>query len=555
EATGRPRAQIQLVADYARRQGLWSSPDETPAYADVIEIDLAAITTSLAGPRRPQDRIAPSETAQTLAATRPSKSLQRHGDNVPPDGAVAIAAITSCTNTSDPRLVIAAGLLARKARRFGLTPPPWVKTSLAPGSPRAARYLARAGLKEDLEAVGFGIVGYGCTTCIGNAGPLTEIMSSAIQAHDVNAVAVLSGNRNFPGRVHTELNAAFLASPPLVVAYALAGDVNRDIQTDPIGVSKTGEPVYLRDLWPSGPEIDTALRAGVDPADVAEAFERAEASPAWAALQAPATPVFPWDAASTYICRPPFATATAQTRLGHYIATPLIALGDDITTDHISPVGQIPADSDAGRYLIERGENANDLNVYAARRANWAVMMRGLFTNRNVANLLDATLPAGQTIHAPSGERMALWRAAEQYAKENRSVVVLAGARYGMGSSRDWAAKGVALLGVRAVLATSFEQIHRTNLIGMGVLPLRLPPGLQPSALNLSVQDRIEIAAAPEQLKVRGAVPVTLYRASGKTETFTATAAVETSLEIEILRSGGIIPRILARVMQPPPPE
>ncbi|MBL8629945.1 MAG: aconitate hydratase AcnA, partial [Rhodospirillaceae bacterium] len=535
--TGRSAEQIELVRVYAKRQGLWFTPDAAPTYTDTIEIDLSAVETSVAGPRRPQDRLSP----KALQPVQPI--ITQHA--MPASGAVAIAAITSCTNTSDPLLLIAAGLLARKAHALGLKPPPWVKTSLAPGSPRAETLLRRADLLSSLEALGFGIVGYGCTTCIGNSGALT----AAIQPHTSTAVAVLSGNRNFPGRVHSDLGSAFLASPPLVIAYALAGDVNRNIRDEPLGVSTMGAQVHLADIWPTSAEIDAALTAALDPADVDAAFSRAEKSAAWAALEAPTSAVFPWDTASNYIRRPPFAVPESKARLGHYIAAPLLVLGDDITTDHISPVGQIPPSSDAGKYLIARGEDPHDLNVYAARRANWEVMLRGLFTNRHVVNLLDPALPAGHTIDATTGEQLALWQIAARYQQQNTSIVIVAGARYGMGSSRDWAAKGVALLNVRAVLAVSFEQIHRTNLIGMGVLPVRLPGHISPETLRLTVHDRIEIAASAHELEPRGEIQVTVHRADGRASSFTAIAAIETSLEVAVLQKGGMIPAILHRVM------
>jgi len=544
--TGRAEGQVRLVEDYARRQGLWFDPAATPRYTATVELDLGDVEVSLAGPRRPQDRIPAGATVPTLAPLLPAPSAApRAGE--PGDGAVAVAAITSCTNTSDPRLLIAAGLLARKARRLGLRPPAWVKTSLAPGSPTAERILRRAGLLEDLEALGFGIVGYGCTTCIGNSGPLTPAIERAMEGRGILPAAVLSGNRNFPGRVHPRLEAGFLASPPLVVAFALAGDVNRDILADPIGRSAAGAEVRLADLWPTGEEIDATFAAAVDPADYAAAYDRAEASADWARLDAPESPLFPWDESSTYIRRPPFAGFGAGTRLGSYRAHPLIVLGDDITTDHISPAGQIPADSAAAEHLAACGEDRRDLNVFAARRGNWQVMLRGLFTNRSVRNLLAPGIAAGATIHAGSGEALPLWRAAERYAEEGEPVVIVAGERYGMGSSRDWAAKGAALLGVRAVLALGFERIHRSNLIGMGVLPLRLV--WHPAELGLAPGDRLAIEADPDRLAPRAAVPVTLHRASGATEALQATAAVETTLEIEILRAGGIIPLILRRAI------
>jgi aconitate hydratase len=548
-ATGRSPDHVALVRDYARAQALWFDPDAAPRYSDVIHIEMNRIGTSLAGPRRPQDLLAPHQTAAALAPwIRPAGEKPRPV----PDGAVAIAAITSCTNTSNPRLTIAAGLLARKARRLGLQPPAWVKTSFAPGSPTAERYLARAGLLGDLGALGFGVVGYGCTTCIGNSGPLAPMMSEAIAEHGTFPVAVLSGNRNFPGRVHPQIEAGFLASPPLVVAYALAGDAGRNILADPIAFTAQGSSVHLRDLWPSSEEIDAAMAMAVRSDDYDAAYGSAAGSQAWQRLEAPETPQFPWDRASTYLRPPPFASATGELRLGRYLAHPLLVLGDDITTDHISPAGQIPANSEAGRWLIDHGEEAGDLNVYASRRGNWEVMLRGLFTNRTVRNELAAAIPPGSTIHAPSGDTLPLWRAAERYCAEGLPVVVVAGERYGTGSSRDWAAKGLGLLGVRAVLAMSFERIHRSNLIGMGILPLRLPPDRHPSTLRLAPGDRIEIDALPERLVPRGAISVAIHRRGGEVVQFTATAAVETALEVEILRTGGIIPSILRPLLASP---
>ena len=548
-ATGRTEGQIRLVEDYARRQKLWFDPDTTPRYSAVLQIDFSEVTPCVAGPRRPQDRIPLSDTATALMAGSKRSELRRFDATIPPDGAVAIAAITSCTNTSDPEWLIASGLLARKAQAAGLKPPHWVKTSLAPGSPSAERYLKRAGLLGDLESMGFGIVGYGCTTCIGNSGALTRPVIEAMQAHNIVPVVVLSGNRNFPGRVHPDLDAGFMASPPLVIAYALAGDVNRDIQKDPLGNGADGVPVYLKDIWPTADEIKASVKCALDPSDISVAYEVAEDSEIWKNLDAPASMVFPWSPVSTYIRRPPFARANLPTRLGQYRARVLLALGDDMTTDHISPVGQIPANSDAGRYLLERGENPDDLNVYASRRANWEVMLRGVFTNKSVVNLLDPRLPPGQTIYAPTGERLFLHDAASRYEKDGISVVIVAGERYGMGSSRDWAAKGVGLLNARAILAVSFERIHRSNLIGMGVLPLRLTDGMTPANLALRIEDSIEIDVPPENLKPRASVPVRVVRGDGRVEHLIAQAAVETSLEVAQLRAGGIIPYIMQRVM------
>ncbi len=546
--TGRSADHVRLVEEYARRQGLWFDPKAAPRYTETIEIDLDEVEVSLAGPRRPQDRIQAGKTREALAPMMAGRPAALSAEQ-PGNGSVAIAAITSCTNTSDPRLLVAAGLLARKARHAGLTPPAWVKTSLAPGSPTAERYLRRAGLLEDLEAVGFGIVGYGCTTCIGNSGPLPAVIEQAMAERGILPVAVLSGNRNFPGRVHPQLEAGFLASPPLVVAFALAGDVTRDILVDPIGRSTSGEEIRLADLWPTGDEIDAALAMALDAGDYDSSYDLAEASETWRVLDAPGTALFPWDETSTYIRRPPFAGFGKGTLLGTYSAHPLLVLGDDITTDHISPAGQIPSQGEAAEYLVERGENRRDLNVFASRRGNWEAMVRGLFTNKSVRNLLDPQLAPGFTVHVGSGEHLPLFRAAERYAHEGAPVVVLAGERYGMGSSRDWAAKGVALLGARAVLASSFERIHRSNLIGMGILPLRLPANRRPNDLHLRPGDRIVIDAEPATISPRCPVPVTIRRAAGVSEAFIATAAIETRLEVEILCGGGIIPLILRRVI------
>jgi aconitate hydratase len=614
-ATGRPDTLVRMVEEYCKRQHLWFEPDAEPRFTEVVEIDLSGVEISLAGPRRPQDRLTPAGTAAAVRKLARSDSAGSGGadcvaigrgdgggaDSVVVDrgggggadsvvigrgdigrdgaagaicasgadvgaagsdaddsssrvsligsgairrnGAVAIAAITSCTNTSDPRLVVAAGLLARKARALGLKPQPWVKTSLAPGSPAAALYLRRSNLLDDLESLGFGIVGYGCTTCIGNSGPLAPAMLQAIEERGITPVAVLSGNRNFPGRVHPHIEASFLASPPLVIAYALAGDVDRDITSDPIGEAADGRAIYLRDLWPTGMEIDAALAASVSPADFFEAYQQAEENEIWRGLDAPCTPLFPWDEKSTYIRRPPFASADGVTRLGSYVAHPLLMLADDITTDHISPAGQVPAGSDAAEYLVARGENAQDLNVFAARRGNWEAMLRGLFANNSVRNLLAPNIPPGSTIHAATDDVLPLRLAAERYHADRESVVVIAGERYGTGSSRDWAAKGLWLLGVRAVLALSFERIHRSNLIGMGILPIVLP-----ERLALTVGDTIAINADPEDVVPRGTVSISIQRLSGKTESLIAAVAVETALEVTLLKVGGILPHILRHI-------
>ncbi len=536
-ATGRDEKATALVEEYARATGLWFDPDAEPVYDELVDIDLAAITLSLAGPRRPQDLVAPADIPAALGGkSEKAGALPRRP--------VGIAAITSCTNTSDPRLLVAAGLVARKARGLGLGPAAWVKTSLAPGSPTAERLLSRAGLLADLEAVGFAITGYGCTVCIGNSGPLADVTAKAAARGEVAPVGILSGNRNFPGRVHPQIDDAFLASPPLVVAYALAGDAAIDIASDPIGHDAAGRAIRLADLWPSGEEIDAVLAHAVRADDFAPAYDAAEASAAWAALAAPSGALYPWHHDSTYLRRPPFVRADAESRLGRYIAAPILVLGDDVTTDHISPAGAIPRDGEAGRWLIDRGERPDDLNVFSSRRGNWEVMVRGLFTNRNANNLLGPDVAPGETIMAETGERLPLWQAAARYERAGTPVVIVAGERYGTGSSRDWAAKGAALLGVRAVLASGFERIHRSNLVNMGILPLRLPPDCHPTMLALGPDDRLQIDA--REISPHGAVPVAIDRADGTTRRFEALAEIETEREATVLRRGGLIPFVLA---------
>jgi len=545
-ATGRSVEAITLVEAYTRRTGLWFDPQAVPRYTRVIEIDLDAIGMHVAGPRRPQDLLDYSDTAKALAQVKfvpaqLSLAMPRHP--------VAIAAITSCTNTSDPALLIAAGLVARKARHFGLKAPSWVKTSLAPGSPAAASYLARAGLIDDLSAVGFDIVGYGCTTCIGNPGPLTEEIRQAQTAGQSKAVAILSGNRNFPGRVHPDLELSFIMSPPLVVAFGLAGDSERNLKNEPIHILPGGQAVYLTDLWPTREEIAAHLKMAADPEDYQRDFKIASRNPLWHALNAPKTPLFPWEPQSTILRRPPFAAVTEGSQLGQYRAYPLLVLGDDITTDHISPASAIPPDSLVADYLVARGDDRRDLNVFASRRGNWEVMVRAAFHNKTLVNLLKAGMPVAHTLHVPSGDVQPIWDVAQRYRDDGDAVVLVAGERYGTGSSRDWAAKGQRLLGIRAVLAVSFERIHRSNLIGMGILPLRLPTGINPQTLLIQPGDQIEINADPKHLTPRGDVQVRVMRASGLVENLVATAAIETLLEVELLREGGVIPSILHKVI------
>ncbi|CDX33863.1 aconitate hydratase 1 [Mesorhizobium sp. SOD10] len=544
--TGRSDKLAARVEDVAKAQGLWFEPDANPRYTDELTIDLGALRPSLAGPRRPQDRLEPANVQPALERAAGKKLSRQVTFESIPEGAVAIAAITSCTNTSDPSLLIAAGLLARKARQLGLRPPHWVKTSLAPGSPAAVRYLERSGLLEDLEAIGFSIVGFGCTTCIGNSGPLPVEMQAAIDG-GITAVAVLSGNRNFPGRVHPSLKDGFLASPPMTVAFALAGDVLRDIATDPIAKDADGNEVHLADLWPDQAEVAKHVRAHVFGADNPEAFSEAAENHLWQKLDFPQSARFPWSDTSTYIRRPPFAAAGVSSRLGKYAAVPLLVLGDDITTDHISPAGQIASTSYAGRHLIDRGENPSSLNVFASRRGNWKVMVRGLFDNRASVNLLIPDADPGNTIHGPTGDIGRLWETAKRYQASGTSTIIVAGERYGAGSSRDWAAKGVAMLGVRAVIAKSFERIHRSNLIGMGVLPITISAAEAQLIGGLGTNDQIIVDAA--SITPRSAIEIDVRRSEGVAARLGGTAAVETGLEVDILAAGGMIPLILSKVL------
>ncbi|WP_454726727.1 MULTISPECIES: aconitate hydratase AcnA [Cupriavidus] len=548
-ATGRDEASVMLAGEHARRAGLWFEPDAAPRYTRVVDIDLGAVGMHVAGPRRPQDLLPHADTARALAPFPPARVEQGGQEGGLPRHPVAIAAITSCTNTSDPALLIAAGLLARRARALGLSAAPWVKTSLAPGSPAAAAYLARSGLLGDLSALGFDIVGFGCTTCIGNAGPLTAPIRDAIARQAARPVAMLSGNRNFPGRVHPDLDLGFIMSPPLVVAFALAGDAARDLGREPVQTAPDGTPVYLKDLWPTREAVAAVLAAATQAGDYRRAFAAVSRNPVWAALPAPETPRYPWDARSTALRRPPFAAADQGTQLGDYLAYPLLVLGDDVTTDHISPASAIPKDCHVADFLVSRGDDRDDLNVFASRRGNWEVMVRAAFYNKTLVNLLAPDAPAAHTVHAPDGTVLPVFEAARRYAEAGDAVVLVAGERYGTGSSRDWAAKGQRLLGIRAVIACSFERIHRANLVGMGILPLRLPAGVSPATLALRPGDRIHVGAPPDRLSPRCAVPVRIVRADGQVAAFAATAAVETRLEAELLRQGGVIPAILRKTL------
>ena len=556
EGTGRPADLIDLVERYCKEQGLFRT-DETPTpdFSATLELDMGAVEPSLAGPRRPQDRVALRDVSRSFAAAFPEAAVSTaHGSRPLTSGAVVIAAITSCTNTSNPSVMMAAGLLARKAVERGLTVPEYVKTSLAPGSRVVTEYLRAAGLLPYLEALRFHVVGYGCTTCIGNSGPLPEAVSREISEKDLVVAAVLSGNRNFEGRVHPQVRANYLASPPLVVAYALAGRVDIDLTTEPIGHDRDGQPVYLKDLWPTQDEVRAAIDGALQP----EMFRRQYANvfdgnATWNQIAVPEGELYAWDPQSTYIQEPPFFVdmpVTPPPLRDLRGARALVVLGDSITTDHISPAGSIAKDSPAGRYLIERGVPPEEFNSYGARRGNHEVMMRGTFANIRLKNQLVPGVEGNVTVHLPTGERMSIYDAAMRYQAEGTPLVVLAGKEYGTGSSRDWAAKGVYLLGVQAILAESYERIHRSNLVGMGVLPLQFRAGEGWQALGLTGREVFDIEGISDDLRPGQEVVVRARGEDGVSREFTMIARVDTPVEVEYYRNGGILHTVLRQMMR-----
>jgi aconitate hydratase len=559
--SGRDAARVALVEAYYRAQGLFRSADAPePVFTDTLELDLGSVVPSLAGPKRPQDRV-PLATMKTAWQAARAEYLKDGGDparTMPVElrgeraaighGAVVIAAITSCTNTSNPSVMLGAGLLARKAVARGLRVKPWVKTSLAPGSKVVTRYLEASGTLADLATLGFNLVGYGCTTCIGNSGPLPEPVATAIEQGDLAVAAVLSGNRNFEGRVNPLTRANYLASPPLVVAYALAGTVDWDPAHDPIGTDRQGKPVYFRELWPSNAEIDQAL-GSVTAAFFREEYGRVfDGDERWRGMPVPTGDRYAWDAASTYIKAPPFFAGMAKTpgTTGDIRGARCLGLfGDSITTDHISPAGSIKPDSPAGRYLQSLGVGPKDFNSYGARRGNHEVMMRGTFANIRIRNRLVPGVEGGVTVHVPSGERLAIYDAAMKYQAEKTPLVVIAGKEYGTGSSRDWAAKGTLLLGVRAVIAESYERIHRANLVGMGVLPLEFAAGESATLLGLTGRETFDVEGIAEGLKPGKKLRVSARGDDGATKTLTVTARVDTPDDVEYYRHGGLLPYVL----------
>lgn len=551
--TGRDEGHVEFVEAYLRAQGLFRQPDTPdPFFHDVVSMDLGKVEPSLAGPRRPQDRVALGEVKTSflklltvpadkngfgLSTDQVNRRMEIDGLNLR-HGSVVIAAITSCTNTSNPASMLAAGILARHAVERGLRPQPWVKTSLAPGSRVVVDYLERARLLQPLEALGFHLVGFGCTTCIGNSGPLPDRVERAIREGELVAVSVLSGNRNFEGRVHGSVRANYLASPPLVVAYALAGRIDIDWQTEPVGWDRENRPVFLRDLWPSSEEIALTLQEAVRPEMYRDRYSRVfDGDDAWRGLPVPQGDLFEWNEKSTYIRRPPYFDGSPREWTDIRGARALAVLGDSITTDHISPAGEFAAETPAGRYLVERGVRPEEFNSYGSRRGNHEVMMRGTFANVRLRNRLVPGREGGLTVHIPSGEIMTIFDAAERYRREGIPLIVIAGKEYGSGSSRDWAAKGPMLLGVRAVLAEGFERIHRTNLVGMGILPLQFLSGQNAASLGLTGWESFDIEGP---LECRGRLKVSAAR-EGKVTTFEALARIDTRVELAYLRSGGIL--------------
>ncbi|HVO51797.1 MAG TPA: aconitate hydratase [Thermoanaerobaculia bacterium] len=617
--TNRPAKTVALAEAYCKKQGLFRTDDSPePVFTDTLTLNLKDVEPSLAGPKRPQDRVPlknskrifreslkgffegecakvdpkviekwlgeggdqgmtapgtalkpsapaptaaqhPAANAQALSSASPLGSLTKtapvRDGRVTydlPQGAVVIASITSCTNTSNPSVMLGAGLLAKKAVERGLSARPWVKTSLAPGSKVVTDYLRDAGLMPYLEAVGFHLVGYGCTTCIGNSGPLPDAVSDAVRAGDLVVAGVLSGNRNFEGRINPQVKMNYLASPPLVVAYALAGEMDKDLTTEPIGTDRSGAPVYLKDIWPTPDEVQEAVATAVKPAHFKTAYGAVfEGDGRWQALQIPKGRTYLWEESSTYVRKPPFFTDIPKVPppakdLGG--ARALVMLGDSVTTDHISPAGNIAKNSPAAKYLVAHGVSPADFNSYGARRGNHEVMMRGTFANIRLRNLLIPGSEGNVTIHFPSGEQMSIYDASMKYQAAKTPLVVLAGAEYGTGSSRDWAAKGTMLLGVKAVIAKSFERIHRSNLAGMGVLPLQFEAGQDAKTLGLSGQETFAVSGIAEGLSPKKKLTVTATDTEGKKKTFTAVCRLDTPNEVDYYRNGGILHFVLRQL-------
>jgi len=565
--SGRSDERIALTEAYAKAQGMWRDDDAQDAeYSAVLELDVGTVVPSLAGPKRPQDRVLLTEARDNYRRNHGAlrsddddgRSVSVTQDEVTfdlKDGAVVIAAITSCTNTSNPAVMLGAGLLARNAVKAGLTVKPWVKTSLGPGSRVVTDYLESAALMDDLEALGFHVVGYGCTTCIGNSGPLPEEIGKAIRENDLVACSVLSGNRNFEGRVHADVKMNYLASPPLVVAYALAGSLNIDITTEPLGLNRDGDPVYLKDIWPSAHEIQEVIAKNVTREMFQSSYSSVfEGDERWKNIASPTGKMFDWQDDSTYIQNPPYFDGMSMTVPGIsdiHGARCLARLGDSITTDHISPAGAIKEDSPAGEYLKAKGIARVDFNSYGSRRGNHEVMMRGTFANVRLRNQLAPGTEGGWTRFQPDGEQMSIYDAAMRYQDENTPLVVLAGKEYGTGSSRDWAAKGTQLLGVKAVLTESFERIHRSNLIGMGVLPLNFEAGQNADTLGLDGSETFDITGLGDG--TAELVDVKARKEDGAVISFRAVVRLDTPKEVEYYRHGGILHYVLRQLANEAP--
>jgi aconitate hydratase len=555
--TGREDDRVALVEAYAKAQGMWRSADAPdPVFSDTLSLDLSHVEPSLAGPKRPQDRVLLKDAAssfagtlQDLAGRSPQTFPVAGADYELTDGAVVIAAITSCTNTSNPAVLFAAGLVARNAVAKGLTVKPWVKTSLAPGSQVVTDYLVAAGLQDALDTLGFNLVGYGCTTCIGNSGLVNDAVMKAVEENDLFAASVLSGNRNFEGRVNPLSRANYLASPPLVVAYAIAGNMNIDVSRDALGEDRDGNPVYLRDIWPSNREVEETILANLSPemyrARYANVFD---GSDEWQAVPTSGGLTYDWNDGSTYVQNPPYFEGMSM-EIGDiedvHGARELAVLGDSITTDHISPAGNIAKDGPAGDYLLERQIRPEEFNSYGARRGNHQVMMRGTFANIRLRNEMLNNVTGGQTKHTPSGDQMSIYDAAMRYQDEGVPLVVIGGKEYGTGSSRDWAAKGTRLLGVKAVIVESFERIHRSNLVGMGVLPLQFKGGDNRETLGLTGNESFDLTGLKDGLKPGMDVHCKITFADGSSKDITLLCRIDTADEVDYYRNGGILHYVL----------
>lgn len=556
--TGRDEERVQLVEAYAKEQGFWRNDSVDPIFSDVLELDLSEVEPSLAGPKRPQDRISLGKVSDGFikdlaSADEVNKKQPVDGkDYTLTHGDVMIAAITSCTNTSNPSVLIAAGLVAKKANALGLTKKPWVKTSLAPGSKVVTDYLEAAGLQPELNKLGFNLVGYGCTTCIGNSGPLAPEYSKAIKDGNLTAAAVLSGNRNFEGRVSPDTKANYLASPPLVVAYAIAGNVKLDLTTEALGKDQKGNPVYLKDIWPSSQEIQDVIMKNVTPAMFKSRYSDVfQGDEYWQKVPVSDSETYPWDQASTYIKNPPYFEgmtkdpASIQDVKG---ASVIGLFGDSITTDHISPAGSFKSDTPAGKYLMERGVQPKDFNSYGSRRGHDEVMTRGTFANIRLKNeMVKSGKEGGFTVHIPTGEETTIFEASKKYQEAGKALVIVAGKEYGTGSSRDWAAKGTRLLGIKAVITESFERIHRSNLIGMGVIPLQFTGGQTRKSLNLDGSEEISIIGM-EGMKPKALLKAEIKRKDGKVDTVELQSRIDTANELEYFKNSGILHYVLRKL-------